>query len=132
MSDATRSLRILVVEDNPVAAEMMYSILRNEGFDVPARAATAKDALQALEDHGPFDAAVVDLELPDTAGHLLLEQLRAATPRTRLVACSAHANDSETVNAARAFADSVIPKEDLVRSGQVIRNLCRDTSSVQS
>jgi len=118
------SLRVLVVEDSALAGEMMVAMLRNEGFEVSEVARTGRDALATLRD-GPYDVAIVDLELPDMSVSSLLQQLRERAPGMRLVACSAHDTSSAPVNDARRYVDSVIPKGDLPRSGQLIRNLCR-------
>lgn len=122
----TDALRILVVEDSLVAGEMMEAILTHQGFDVRAVTRTGKDAVDAL-DHGPFDVAIVDLELPDMDGAELLAELRVRIPSTRLIACSAHESTSPHVSRARKHADSVISKDDLSRSGDLVRNLCRTT-----
>lgn len=122
----TDALRILIVEDSLVAGEMMEAILTHQGFTVGAVARTGTDAVDAL-DRGPFDAAIVDLELPDMEGAELLAELRVRTPATRLIACSAHGSTSPQVSRARKHADSVISKDDLSRSGDLVRNLCRAT-----
>lgn len=122
----TDALRILIVEDSLVAGEMMETILTHQGFDVQAVARSGQAAVEALE-LGPFDAAIVDLELPDMAGAELLAELRVRTPATRLVACSAHDCASQHVAHARRHADAVISKEELVRSADLLRNLCRST-----
>lgn len=123
MKSDAKQLRVLLVEDSPLAAEMMSSILRNDGFDVAAVVADGPAALAATR-ADTYDLAIVDLELPGTDLVEMLEGLRSNAPGARLVACSAHARGSARVKIARVRVDSVISKSDLARSGQLLRNLC--------
>ena len=118
------SLRVLIVEDSELAAEMMSSVLRNAGFDIAAVAPHGQAALDAAAEH-VLDLAIVDLELPDMDAARLLPELRRRAPGARIVACSAHESSSDVVNQAREHVDSVIPKADLPRSGAMLHNLCR-------
>ncbi|MGW1464974.1 response regulator [Streptomyces sp. NBC_01335] len=71
-------IRVLVVEDDPVAADAhrMY-VARVEGFEVAAVAHTRAEAVRAL-DREPVDLLLLDLYLPDGHGLQLLRALRAA------------------------------------------------------
>ncbi|NSC23983.1 response regulator [Streptomyces albus subsp. chlorinus] len=76
------SYRVLVVEDDPVAADAhaLY-VSRVPGFTVAATAHSRAEALRALEDDGqasPVDLILLDLYLPDGNGLDLLRALRAA------------------------------------------------------
>jgi response regulator of citrate/malate metabolism len=73
------TLRVLVVEDDPVAADAhaLY-ITRVPGFEVAAVAHTRAEAVRALEEHPPVDLILLDLYLPDGSGLDLLRSLRAA------------------------------------------------------
>lgn len=124
MTAENQTLRVLLVEDNDVAAEMMQAILAGERFEIGHVARDGASAIAALET-GDFDLAIVDLELPDIDSGTVLEAMRSRLPRMRLVACSAHESHSDRVQRARKYVDSVISKQDLPRSGQVLRNLCR-------
>jgi len=71
---ATRSLRILLVEDHSATAKMMQLVLTSAGHTVEM----AGDVATALELAGQhsFDLLVSDLGLPDGDGHALMRQLR--------------------------------------------------------
>ncbi|WP_326699893.1 response regulator [Streptomyces sp. NBC_01754] len=71
-------IRVLVVEDDPVAAaaHQMY-VGRVQGFEVTAVAHTRAEAVRAL-DRTPVDLLLLDLYLPDGHGLHLLRSLRAA------------------------------------------------------
>ncbi|MFH8880864.1 response regulator [Streptomyces californicus] len=71
-------IRVLVVEDDPVAADahQMY-VERVEGFTVTAVAHSRAAAVRALE-RTPVDLLLLDLYLPDGHGLGLLRSLRAS------------------------------------------------------
>ncbi|MEN6451416.1 MAG: PAS domain-containing protein, partial [Thermoguttaceae bacterium] len=69
-----RPLRILLVEDHGVTAQMMRMVMAAEGHTIE----TAGDVATALElaDQHAFDLLVSDLGLPDGSGHDLMRHLR--------------------------------------------------------
>ncbi|WP_353944785.1 response regulator [Streptomyces sp. HUAS MG91] len=79
-------IRVLVVEDDPVAADAhtMY-VDRVPGFTTVARAYTAAEARRAL-DRVPVDLILLDLHLPDGHGLALARSLRAAGHQTDVIA----------------------------------------------
>ncbi|MER5745399.1 response regulator [Streptomyces sp. NPDC002225] len=87
-------IRVLVVEDDPVAADAhrMY-VERVPGFAVAAVARSRAEAVRALE-RTPVDLLLLDLYLPDGHGLQLLRALRAA----------GHAADVIAVTSARDLA----------------------------
>lgn len=124
---AGRPLRVLLVEDNTVTAQVMCAILRHEGFDVAAVAHSGGEALAAIAD-GSFELAIVDLQLPDMEGDVLLSRMRDQVPGMRLVACSAHWAGSREVGSARRHVDAVIGKDELAESAPALRAMCRTTA----
>jgi PAS domain S-box-containing protein len=66
--------RVLIVDDNTDAAEMLAEVLTLRGCDI----AVAHDAPQALElaASRPFDAALLDIGLPVIDGYELAQRLR--------------------------------------------------------
>jgi len=59
---------VLIVEDEPVAAETLERYLAGEdGFEVVGRAGTGTEALEALEKERP-DVVLLDVELPEMSG----------------------------------------------------------------
>ena len=66
--------RLLIVEDDADAAEVMRSILAEDGFKADV-AATAREALAAVGSRA-YSAALIDLQLPDGDGLALIRALR--------------------------------------------------------
>jgi len=89
---AENTLRLLYVEDNPSNIELMRQVLQLR----PAWTLTvAEDGLQGLQrlQQEPFDAALVDIDLPGIDGVELCRRLQAdaATRALPLLALSANA-----------------------------------------
>ncbi|WP_055696255.1 response regulator [Streptomyces prasinopilosus] len=79
-------IRVLVVEDDPVAADahVMY-VGRVPGFVAVGKAATGAEARRVLE-RAPVDLLLLDLHLPDVHGLQLARSLRAAGHHADVVA----------------------------------------------
>jgi len=70
-----RARRVLVVDDDPDNARMMAEVLSDEGYQVRV-AQSGREALE-IWDQGPFDAALLDVMMPDVSGWELARTLRA-------------------------------------------------------
>ena len=74
-------LRILVVDDEEDARELLGLVLRQYGALV-SEAPTARQGLEALRE-SPFDVIVSDIGMPGEDGHAFIRQVRSLTPRDR-------------------------------------------------
>lgn len=83
---APEPIRVLVVEDDPVAADahVLY-VGRVPGFTAVGRAHTGAEARRML-DRTPVDLLLLDLHLPDVHGLQLARSLRAAGHHTDVIA----------------------------------------------
>lgn len=70
-------LSILIVEDNPDAADSLAELLTVHGYEVRV----ARDGVAAVEAaaRGRFDVVIVDVILPDADGYSVAGRLRMAT-----------------------------------------------------
>jgi signal transduction histidine kinase/ActR/RegA family two-component response regulator len=97
-------LRILVVDDDPMAVDLSREILRRAGADVRGCTAGA-EALQILQQWRPT-VLVSDIEMPGLDGYMLLRQVRALDPdqggNTPAVALSAYSRPEDRVRSLRA------------------------------
>ncbi|MBD9676172.1 response regulator [Pseudomonas sp. PDM18] len=73
---------VLVVEDEPKFARILYDLARELGYRCLV-AMGAEEGLRLADEHGP-DAILLDMHLPDESGLAVLERLKA-NPRTRHV-----------------------------------------------
>lgn len=78
---AARSVRVLLVEDDPVTAEVFARALLQDGHVVRV-ARDGNQALHSLRDHPP-DLLILDLGLPMLPGTEVLRRVR--TPPNRLL-----------------------------------------------
>jgi CheY-like chemotaxis protein len=90
---------ILVVEDDPEAAELLETILRREGCEV-LHARDGADALEAARELPRPDLVLLDLELPVMDGRSVLEALRSDPTTSGIpVVVLSGAPDATTVRA---------------------------------
>ena len=102
--------RILLVEDNVDARDVLAALLRGHGFDV-VEAHDGEEALAAAAKHRP-DVVVMDLDLPGTSGLDVARAIRAR-PDLRhlaLIALSGHGQDGDKEETRRAGFDAHLVK----------------------
>src|SRR5215470_11646724 len=103
-----RHVRLLVIEDEPRIAEILKSGLRQAGFIVDAvhLCADAREALALTS----YDAAILDLGLPDGDGLDLLAQVRAAHNRVPILILTARDAVEDRVSGLDTGADDYLIK----------------------
>ncbi|HVG52453.1 MAG TPA: response regulator transcription factor [Xanthobacteraceae bacterium] len=99
--------RILLVDDDPVLAEMVKSYLGGAGFDVTI-APTGTNGLN-LHKRGAFDAIILDLMLPDMDGLDVCRKLRDDT-QTPVLMLTARGDAMDRVVGLEIGADDYLPK----------------------
>jgi two-component system NarL family response regulator len=113
------SVRCVVADDHPALVQAVVDYLRAAGIDVVATAADGERAVTLASETRP-DVALVDFRMPRLAGIELLEQLRGASPETRLVVYTADADETVVRGALGAGANGIVLKEaplaDLLRA----------------
>ncbi len=105
-----RPCRILVVDDNTDAADMLALLLEQLGHTTRV-AHDAVEALAAIEDLTP-ELAVLDIGLPGMDGYELARRLRAnpITRNTCLIALSGYGQESDKQQSAQAGFDAHLVK----------------------
>jgi signal transduction histidine kinase/CheY-like chemotaxis protein len=105
-------LRVLVVDDDPDALELITAILQNRGADVAVAASTA-DGLRALEQR-VVDVLVADIDMPGADGYALMRQatalLAARGRHVAALALTAHAGARDVQEARDAGFQAHVPK----------------------
>jgi DNA-binding NarL/FixJ family response regulator len=82
--------RVLVVDDHPLYADALVSILRRLSPElVVRRERSAEVVLRDLAAVQPYDLIVLDLGLPGLAGERAFEAIQAAAPRTPIAIVTA-------------------------------------------
>ena len=101
-------MRLLVIEDEPRIAEILKSGLQRAGFavDVVRRCNDAREALAVTI----YDAAILDLGLPDGDGLDLLAELRLAQNGVPILILTARDAIEDRVSGLDAGADDYLVK----------------------
>lgn len=81
-SDRLRGVRLLVVEDDREAREMIRAVLRQAGADVTA-VDSAQSALEFLDRHAP-DVMLTDIAMPSMDGYSLVREVRQKHDHDRM------------------------------------------------
>ena len=105
-------VRLLAVEDDPDARDLIVAILRQCQAEVKG-VASAEEAMAALEEWQP-DVLVSDIEMPGEDGYSLIRQVRLEDerrgPRIPAVALTAQARGEDRMRALSAGYDAHIAK----------------------
>lgn len=124
---STTPLRILLVEDNPADARLVREYMRESGAEVEIvvvdRLSAAVDAVRERD----FDAALLDLSLPDSQGLATFESLRSEAPRLPLIALTGLENEELALKALQGGAQDYITKRSL--SGESLLRAIRYSMS---
>lgn len=89
--------RILVAEDTPLNQQVLRELLEQAGAVVTV-VTNGREAVTAAGDaHVPFDAVLMDLQMPELDGYEAARRLREAWPADRfpIIAVTAHAHQDE-------------------------------------
>ncbi len=109
---ALQGLKVLVVDDEPDARELLSTILEHDGADVVA-ADSAAQALSLLDRAHP-DVLLSDLEMPGESGYVLIGKVRQRPPehggRIPAAAITAYARIEDRTRALRAGFQMHVPK----------------------
>jgi two-component system, sensor histidine kinase len=104
-------LRVLVVEDNPDAAEALTMLLEVFGHQ-PTLVPDGLKAIEAVRDDTAFDIALVDIGLPGIDGYEVARRIRMI-PNTRtimLVALTGYGQETDKLRAQSAGFDEHLTK----------------------
>ena len=82
---ALSQMKIAVVDDHDLIREGFNSILVNNGADDVEKYSTAMALIEQLDAGKSFDFYVIDLELPDIDGFVLIEMIRARNPVAHII-----------------------------------------------
>jgi DNA-binding NtrC family response regulator len=119
MTTKPAPIRILVVDDDPIAAESLTDFLGEEGYSVMA-VSSAEDAFEALngalkpstatEAARPFGVVLSDIALPGIDGITLLKSIGKQFPAVAVLMLTGYATIESAVEAVRAGAVDYLTK----------------------
>jgi DNA-binding NarL/FixJ family response regulator len=104
-------MKALLIDDHPLILAALDAVIQGLGNDVRVvPAASARAARDALATQGPFDLALLDLQLGDADGFELLAELRAAHPAMPIVVVSASERSTDVLRSIDLGAMGFVPK----------------------
>lgn len=102
--------RVLIIDDDPRFRALARTLLHASGCEIVAEAADGEQALAAA-DHARPDAALIDVQLPDTDGVSLARRLARNDGRLRIVLTSTDPTLVPPAVLAESGAVAFVPKE---------------------
>jgi CheY-like chemotaxis protein len=94
--DATRVMRVLVVEDDTFVRAMAVAGLEDAGFEV-IEAATGGQALRLLQTDVAIDALFTDIRMPEATGWEVARAYRERFPDLPVLYVTGYAEQMQTV-----------------------------------
>lgn len=92
MNDLTilSQMKIAVVDDHDLVREGMAAILSSRGANNVTKFSTAMSLVAQLDAGSEFDFYIIDIELPDLDGFVLIEMIRARNPVAHIIVSTLH------------------------------------------
>ena len=109
MQEKSPSLRVLVVDDEPLIRWCLVETLGSAGH-VVVEAGDAETAVRALTGPEPVDVVLLDYHLPDSSSLTLLATIRRLAPRTQVILMTAYGSPEVTKGALELGAYRVVNK----------------------
>lgn len=75
VSPGKDTIRILVVDDEPVNQQVLKNHLSGQGFHL-TQALNGKEAIEAIQNNEPFDLILLDVMMPRMSGYEVCEKIR--------------------------------------------------------
>jgi DNA-binding response OmpR family regulator len=101
-------MRVLIVEDDTTIAGFISKGLRQAGFAID-HVTTAEDGL-VMARSNPYDAAIIDIMLPQMDGLTLIERLREGRINTPILILSARRSVDDRIRGFQRGGDDYITK----------------------
>jgi CheY-like chemotaxis protein len=111
--------RLLVVDDDLPVRDTVARMLQTAGYEVVV-AADGFEALEALEQRGPFDGFVLDFSMPGMSGGELAQRIGRIEPDARILYFTGYAErlfgEKPTLGAHEAFVEKPLTIKGLLEA----------------
>jgi two-component system, NtrC family, response regulator AtoC len=101
-------IRILAVDDDAVACQLLQEVLEQEGYQV-STAIRGQEAID-LAREVPFDLAIVDIRIPDISGIEVLKALKRINTQMPVLMTTAYSSMDTAIEAIRQGAYDYLSK----------------------
>lgn len=115
------ALRVLLVEDEPLDAELIIDELRNDDLAIETRLVDDEDGYRHALDSFDADVIISDLSMPGFGGYRALEILRADDKLMPFIFVSGTIGEDAAVKALKSGATDYLLKGNLARLASAVR-----------
>jgi DNA-binding NarL/FixJ family response regulator len=113
MSDESKQIRILAVDDHPLLRQGIASLIADElDMTLVAEAANGREAIQQFRTHRP-DITLMDLQMPEMNGLDAMVAILAESPDARIIVLTTYSGDVQALRAIKAGARAYLLKNSL-------------------
>lgn len=119
-------LAILHLEDNPVDADFMATMLREDGIDCEVRCVHSRSAYEQLLGTGEFDLIISDYSIPSFDGGEALRLARTMAPKTPFIFVSGTIGEEIAIESLKNGAADYVLKNRLSRFPAAVRRAVQD------
>ena len=78
-AEPEKPFKVLIVDDEPINRKVLFNHLSLEHYAI-TQAANGKEALEIIEERGPFDLILLDIMMPRMSGFEVCQELRRRHP----------------------------------------------------
>ena len=124
MTQSTKTIKVLIVDDHPVVRPGLRTMLESEeNISVMGTAGSAKEAFMEVRREQP-DVVLMDLRMPEMEGAKAIAELRRMNPDIRILVLTNHELDEDIFRALQAGAMGYLlkstPQEEIVQAIEMI------------
>jgi len=113
VSNKSKSIQLLVVDDHPLLREGIAAIINNQtDIELVAEASNGREAIEKFRSHRP-DVTLMDLQMPDMSGIDAIISIRHEFPDARIIVLTTYAGDVLAQRALKAGAQAYMLKNDV-------------------
>ncbi|HTG14024.1 MAG TPA: response regulator transcription factor, partial [Blastocatellia bacterium] len=113
MSDDTKQIRILAVDDHPLLRQGIAGLIADEpDMTLVAEAANGREAIQQFRTHRP-DITLMDLQMPEMSGLDAMVTILGESPDARIIVLTTYSGDVQALRAIKAGARAYLLKNSL-------------------
>ena len=113
MTNDSKKIRILAVDDHPVLRQGIAALIADESdMTLVAEAANGREAIQYFRTHQP-DVTLMDLQMPEMNGMDAMIAIRGEFPDARIIVLTTYAGDAQALRALKAGARAYLLKNSL-------------------
>jgi two-component system sensor histidine kinase UhpB len=114
-------MRLLMLEDDEVDAEVELAAIRAGGIECEARRVQSREDFEAALREGGWDLILADYNLPAFTGIEALELVRSRDPALPFILISGTLGEERAIESLKAGANDYLLKDNLVRIAPAIR-----------